>query len=147
MPTYHCTAPAGRLTDGQKAAIAREITHVHHEVTGAPGFFAEVIFHGVAAGDWFVGGAPLAGEQIFVHGHIRAGRSAVDRRLLLTRLAEAIAAAAEMPAHAIWIYLAELPGRAMIEFGHILPEPGDEPAWTAALPRADRERMESTGLR
>jgi hypothetical protein len=27
----------------------------------------------------------------------------------------------------------------MVEFGHVLPEPGDEPAWTAALPQSDRE--------
>src|ERR1700730_6017767 len=26
----------------------------------------------------------------------------------------------------------------MIEFGHVLPEPGDEPVWTAALPDEDR---------
>ncbi|MBS0657346.1 MAG: tautomerase family protein [Verrucomicrobia bacterium] len=147
MPTYHCTAPAGRLSAAQKAAVAEAITRTHHEVTGAPGYFAEVIFHSVAEGDWFVGGQPLRGDQIFVHGHIRAGRSAVDRQTLLRRLVAAIAEAAAAPTHAIWVYLAELPGRAMVEFGHILPEPGDEAAWAAALPPADRQRMESIGRR
>jgi hypothetical protein len=33
----------------------------------------------------------------------------------------------------------------MIEFGHLLPEPGDEAAWTAALPTADREFVQSIG--
>lgn len=147
MPTYHCTAPAERLNAAQKAALAEAITRTHHEVTGAPGYFAEVIFHGVAEGDWFVGGQPLQGEQIFVHGHIRAGRSAVDRKLLLERLIHAVAEAAAMPAHAVWVYLTELPGRAMVEFGHILPEPGDETTWAAALPAEDRQRMESIGRR
>jgi hypothetical protein len=41
--------------------------------------------------------------------------------------------------------VAELPPRQMIEFGHLLPEAGDEPAWTAALPAADREFMQSIG--
>ena len=35
----------------------------------------------------------------------------------------------------------------MVEFGHVLPEPGDEAAWTAALPQYDRRRemMEAIG--
>jgi hypothetical protein len=34
----------GRLTSEQKSKIASEITGIHAEVTGAPGFFAQVIF-------------------------------------------------------------------------------------------------------
>ena len=45
----------------------------------------------------------------------------------------------------VWVYVGELPARQMIEFGHLLPEAGDEPAWTAALPAADREFMQSIG--
>ncbi len=75
MPTYLCTIPAGSLAAAQKGAVAKAITRVHSEVTGAPAFFAEVIFTEIAPGDWFIGGAPLAGEQIFVHRkHIRGGR-------------------------------------------------------------------------
>jgi hypothetical protein len=33
----------------------------------------------------------------------------------------------------------------MVEFGHVLPEPGGEPAWTAALPQSDREMMQAIG--
>jgi hypothetical protein len=45
----------------------------------------------------------------------------------------------------VWVYVGELPARQMIEFGHLLPEAGDEPVWTAALPAADREFMQSIG--
>jgi phenylpyruvate tautomerase PptA (4-oxalocrotonate tautomerase family) len=147
MPTYVVTAAAGRLKQPHKAAIAETITRIHNEVTGAPSFFAQVIFHQVAPEDWFVGGAPLDRETLFVHGHIRAGRSAVDRRRLLTRLAAELCGAAAMAPYAVWVYIAELPSRAMVEFGHVLPEPGDEAAWTEALPEDDRRRMQAIGRR
>lgn len=145
MPTYHCAAPANVLDAARKAAIANAITRVHSEVTGAPGFFAEVIFRDVPAGDWFVGGEPLEGDQIFVHGNIRAGRSAEIRHELISRLAGAVATAAGVPVGAMWIYISELPSRAMMEFGHVLPEPGEETSWTAALPEEDRAHMEAIG--
>jgi phenylpyruvate tautomerase PptA (4-oxalocrotonate tautomerase family) len=145
MPTYLCTIPADSLSNAQKGAVAKAITRMHSEVTDAPGFFAEVIFREIAEGDWFVGGAPLAGRQIFVDGNIRGGRSPEVRHELILRLASAVGAAAQLPAHAIWIYISELPPRAMMEFGHVLPEPGGEAAWTAALSTADRERMQAIG--
>jgi hypothetical protein len=33
----------------------------------------------------------------------------------------------------------------MIEYGYVLPEPGDEEVWTNALPKEDREFMQSVG--
>ena len=36
MPTYTVTTPEGCLTNEKRAAIAREITRVHSETTGAP---------------------------------------------------------------------------------------------------------------
>jgi phenylpyruvate tautomerase PptA (4-oxalocrotonate tautomerase family) len=146
MPTYFCTSANGRLTSEQKKKIASEITRIHAEVTGAPGFFAQVIFNEVKAGDWFMGGAPLNHEHIFVYGHIRAGRAAVDKTRMIKLMAEAVGAAARIEsARAVWVYVNELPPRQMIEFGHVLPEPGDEPAWTAALPEEDRAFMRSIG--
>jgi phenylpyruvate tautomerase PptA (4-oxalocrotonate tautomerase family) len=144
MPTYFCTSANGRLTSAQKSKIADEITRIHAEVTGAPRFFAQVIFSEVKPGDWFMGGAPLAHEHIFVYGHIRAGRAAVDKTRMIKLMAEAVALAAQVEnGRAIWVYLNELSPRQMIEFGHVLPEPGDEPVWTAALPEGDRAFMQS----
>ncbi|MEM6491790.1 MAG: tautomerase family protein, partial [Pseudomonadota bacterium] len=86
MPTYTCTAAAGLLNADRKAAVARAITLAHAEVTGAPQHFAQVIFDDVPPGDHFVGGVPLNHDHVFVYGRIRAGRSAVDRKMLITRL-------------------------------------------------------------
>ena len=63
---------------------------------------------------------------------------------MIKLMAEAVALAAQVEsARAIWVYLNELSPRQMIEFGHVLPEPGDEPVWTAALPETDRAFMQS----
>lgn len=145
MPTYTVTAPEARLNARHKADIAAAITRVHHTVTGAPSYFAQVIFVEVKPGNHFIGGRQLAADQVFVHGQIRAGRSAKDKDALMAGLLQAVAQAAEAPHHAVWVYLLDLVPRQMAEFGHVLPEPGGEAAWTAALPAEDRERMARIG--
>jgi phenylpyruvate tautomerase PptA (4-oxalocrotonate tautomerase family) len=145
MPTYHCTAPAGLLDAGGKSAIAAKITRIHNAVTGAAAFFAHVIFTEVASGNHFMGGAPLASDQIFVHGFIRAGRSVADRERLVTEMVASIADLSALPKRSVWVYVSEIPARQMAEYGHILPEPGGEQAWLDALPAEDRAYMQSVG--
>jgi hypothetical protein len=43
--------------------------------------------------------------------------------------------------------MTDLVPRQMVEFGHVLPEAGDEARWAAALPEADRAYMESFALK
>ncbi len=145
MPTYHCTSPAGLIDAGRKSAIAAAITRIHNAVTGAASFFAQVIFTDVAAGNHFMGGAPLASNQIFVHGFIRAGRSIADRERLVSELVTALAELSELPKQSVWVYVTEIPARQMAEYGHILPEPGGEQAWLDGLPAEDRAFMQSVG--
>jgi phenylpyruvate tautomerase PptA (4-oxalocrotonate tautomerase family) len=142
MPTYRVVAATGLLSAEKKNRIAQAITRVHNRVTGAQAFFAQVIFTEIAAGDHFVGGVPLQGDQVFVHGHIRAGRTPELKRQLLLALVAEVASAGAIALNRIWIYIAELPPGQMAEYGHILPEPGEESTWLAALPAADRELME-----
>jgi phenylpyruvate tautomerase PptA (4-oxalocrotonate tautomerase family) len=141
MPTYCCTAAQGLLTPAQKAAIAAAITTAHSEVTGAPAYFAQVIFQEVTEGNHFIGGKPLAHDHLYVHGSIRSGRSASDREALIQRLLKEVGDAAGVQGFSVWVYLVELPPAAMAEFGHILPQPGEEAVWTDALPAADRARL------
>src|ERR1700743_792805 len=126
MPTYHCTATAGLLSPQQKSDIAKEITRLHNAVTGAASFFAQVIFHEVPKENYFMGGAALASDSIFVHGFIRAGRSVPDRQRLTSDIVEAISQLSGLKKRLVWAYLTEIPARQMAEYGHILPEPGDE---------------------
>src|ERR1700712_1526656 len=116
MPTYHCSAAAGLLDAGQKSAIAAEITRIHNAITGAASFFAQVIYTDIANGNHFIGGAPLASDQIFVHGFIRAGRSVPDRQKLVGEMVTAIAGLAGLPKKLVWVYVTEIPARQMAEY-------------------------------
>lgn len=145
MPTYTLTVPADALTPEQKSRAAAGITRVHNEVTGAATFFAQVLVNEVRQGNYFVGGRSLAGDHVFLHGQIRAGRSAMDRARLLLGLRDAVVSACGLQANSVWVYLVDLPARDMIEYGHVLPEPGGEQVWLDALPQDDRERMRRTG--
>lgn len=144
MPTYTVTT-TGTLSAAQRQRIATAITRTHHETTGAQTFFAQVLFVDVDATHWFMGGAPVSPNAIFVHGQIRAGRTVDIRHALLTGLLDATARAAGVAPTSVWVYLVELPAAHMAEYGHVLPEPGDEGRWLAGLPHADRTLMESTG--
>ena len=145
MPTYTVTSPKGQLTAAQRATIARGITSTHSAATGAQGFFAQVVFHEVEPGTWFMGGKPLADGQVFLCGHIRGGRPQAMKARLLEGLRDVLMAGAEVPKHSVWCYLVELPPANMVEYGYVLPEPGTESQWLADMPAEDRERMEAVG--
>jgi 4-oxalocrotonate tautomerase family enzyme len=145
MPTYTVIIPRGQLDASQKTAIARGITRVHSKTTGAPSYFAQVIFSEVDEGNYFVGGSSLSHRQIFVHGQIRAGRTSENKSALISSMLDAVADAASVPRTSVWFYIVDLQARQMVEFGHVLPEPGGEQAWTAALPQSDREMMQAVG--
>ena len=146
MPTYVCNTQNANLSKTSKAAIAHEIARIHHEVTGAPVFFVQVIFNQLSSDDHYIGGSAQTEPQIFVRGDIRSGRSEVDVQRLLTLLVDGVAAGAGVKPTAVWVYLAELAPTHMAEFGHMLPPAGGESAWLTALPPAERAHMERNGV-
>src|SRR5262245_58121128 len=141
MPTYSVTSVEGCLDAPKRAKIASEITHIHSKTTGAPTYFAQVIFTEIAPDYHFVGEVPLKGHQVFVNGQIRGGRSAESKDSLIAQIPATVAEASN-----VWVYITHLAPRQMVEFGHVLPEAGDEARWAAALPEADRAQMQSFGL-
>ena len=145
MPTYTITCPSGALTAEQKKRIAGEVTRVHSEVTGANTFFAQVLFSDAPEGNWFQGGVPAAGTPIFIHGQVRGGRPREMKSALLEQLVDVVANAAALPRRQVWGYILELPPSQMVEYGHVLPEPGCEADWLASLPPDEREIMQRMG--
>lgn len=145
MPTYVVSTAANRFTDDEKLRIARAITQSHNEATGAQGFFAQVIFNEVQRGNHFIGGSPLRAEQVFVHGHIRAGRPDDKKQLLLSKIVNAVMEIASLERRFVWAYISEIPPLQMIEYGHELPQPGQENLWLEKLPQADRDYLLSLG--
>ncbi|TMJ91620.1 MAG: 4-oxalocrotonate tautomerase [Alphaproteobacteria bacterium] len=146
MPTYSVFSVEGCLDAAKRAKIASEITRIHSKTTGAPTYFAQVIFTDVASDCYFVGGSPLKGHQVFVNGQIRAGRSAESKDQLIARITAAVAEASNRGKRNVWVYITDLIPRQMVEFGHVLPGAGDEARWAAALPEADRAHMQSFAL-
>ena len=131
MPTYTCTTRPGLLDDARRAAIADFISRAHEAATGAPTWFAQVVFDERA--HRFIGGQP-ADAHVMVRGDIRAGRTAQQRTGLVQAIAREVAVLAGVTASDVWVYLNELAPGDMVEFGHVLPAPGEEAAWFSALP-------------
>lgn len=146
MPTYSIYSPAKQLSGAQKEALAREITRAHNEVTGAQTFFAQVMFHDIEMSNWFMGGAPLGGAPtVYLCGHLRGGRPAEMKRNLLNQMRDVLVDNTGLPRNRVWVYVVELPPALMLEYGHILPEPGQEGAWLANMPAEDRAMLEAMG--
>lgn len=145
MPTYTVSTSPGHLDDATRPALARAITAAHTAATGAPGFFAQVKFDELEAGQHFVGGVPMTDDFVFVHGQIRSGRTPEQKRALLDALVATVIETIGIPRRAVWVYLVDLPPSNMVEFGHVLPEPGDEDAWLASLKTVDRIYFEARG--
>jgi phenylpyruvate tautomerase PptA (4-oxalocrotonate tautomerase family) len=129
MPFYSCHVPAGSLTDDQKDDLARTITRIHSDVTGAPPDLVHVIYTEFAATDSYTAGEPSS--DIIITGHIRAGRSDADKQRLLRKVADAAAAGARRPLDTIAIFIRDVPPKYILESGQIAPELGEEHAWLA----------------
>jgi phenylpyruvate tautomerase PptA (4-oxalocrotonate tautomerase family) len=68
MPTYTVTTANLILTPAQENTIAAAITNAHHDNTGAPSFFAQVLFVALPERKHYIGGKLNTIPHIFVHG-------------------------------------------------------------------------------
>jgi len=75
MPTYVCTAREGQLSPDQKSRIAAAVTRIHSEVTGAPKFFAQVIFEEVKPISW------VACRSVTTNSTTKSSYTAVSERV------------------------------------------------------------------
>ena len=98
MPTYTVTVANLSLSPQQKSQIAEAITAAHNAQTGAPRFFAQVLFYAAKEGDHFVGGRVNTAPQVYVHGLVREGRSIEIKQALMSQMLEEIAQIVEIKA-------------------------------------------------
>ena len=127
MPFYTVTAPENSITTDQKHALAKAITRVHADVTGAPESFVHVTFLNPSSDDWFSAGE--RSQRFRVDGSIRAGRSDVDKQRLLRELSRVSVDITGFDASRIGAGVTDVPSKFLIEGGRIAPEPGQEQAW------------------
>jgi phenylpyruvate tautomerase PptA (4-oxalocrotonate tautomerase family) len=140
MPNYTVHLQTAQSTETARADLARRIAVTHAAATAAPPSFAQVIISPVA-GEHFIGGEPVDPRAVFVHGHIRAGRSTEAKDRLVLAVRDAVRDTLGVPEDLVWVYVSELPAAQMVEFGQVLPVPGSEAVWQAALPDDLRDRL------
>jgi phenylpyruvate tautomerase PptA (4-oxalocrotonate tautomerase family) len=146
MPTYTVTTANVSMTTAQQSEIATVITEAHHHNTGAPGFFAQVLFVALPEQRHYIGGKPNVTPHIYVHGLIRAGRSAAAKSGLIKQISERTREIAGVGTEDIWVYVQDIPPEQMIEFGRVLPEPGAEEQWRKGLSQLKRHQLAAAGV-
>jgi phenylpyruvate tautomerase PptA (4-oxalocrotonate tautomerase family) len=141
MPIYVCTAALGRLTPVQKTEIAKGITAIYREETGAPGYLVQVIFYDIAPGNHYVAGRPAPADQICIRCDTRSGKTNTQKSQMLRRIMQDVARVGGAAEDAVSVLLCELPAANIAEYGRVAPAPGEEDAWFSSLPDALRERL------
>src|ERR1700761_3253099 len=145
MPSYTVYAQANTFTEDQRDTLARSITALHSKNTGAPRSFVQTIFLPIESGAHYIGAEPTNPRGVWVYGHIRSGRSAEVRTAIAVGIRDELEAIAEIPRQFIWVYLNELTHTDMIEFGAVLPVPGEEAAWVEGMDPALRDQLRALG--
>ena len=141
MPTYFVNTSNIKLKKNIKVKLAKKITEVHNETTGANKYFAQVIFSKSKRGDHYMGGKMVLKPEIFIYGHIRLGRTAKVKNKLITGLREIVKSTTNLKKDDIWVYILDLKPSQMIEYGEILPESGNEKKWFKNLPTELKKRL------
>jgi phenylpyruvate tautomerase PptA (4-oxalocrotonate tautomerase family) len=145
MPTYMCYVHEGQVTAEQKSRIAAGIARIHSRFTGAPVSFCQCVFRDLGSDDHFIGLQPASHKGVFVYGHIRAERTGAAKNHILMGIRDLLTRLLSVPESVVWVYLNDLARTDMVEFGHVLPEPGGEQAWVDELPVDLREELATRG--
>lgn len=141
MPTYTCWSEAGIVSPEDRAKVAIALTEIHHEVASASRYLVQVLFVDLAAGSQFLGGQPVPDGYVWIRADIRAGRTEALKRQLLERIMSEVADVLGLAPEQVRIYICEIPGPNIAEYGQIMPHPGEEEAWFAQLPAPLQERL------
>lgn len=110
---------------------------------GRPRYFVQVLFHEVQPDSHFIGGRAAPAGQIWVRADIRSGRSDDQKKGIMERIANDIGALAKVAREEVWVYISDIEAAGVLEFGQVLPPPGQEEAWFARLPNGLQDRLKS----
>lgn len=129
MPVYQCYSPKGLLSTAAKAKLAKGMTTMYCDITGAPGSWVKVLFHEIPKGECFAGGKPTT--QSLILGINRHGRSLETRQGMLRQLSEMWTRITGQPEAELWISVTETDHTNAMEAGSLIPAPGYEHQWFA----------------
>ena len=88
-----------------------------------------------------MGGKPVQSKEVFLHGHIRAGRTNLIKKKLIEKLRDLIKKDLNLSKDQVWVYISELEPSQMIEYGEILPKSGQEKKWFNQLPKKLKNKL------
>jgi phenylpyruvate tautomerase PptA (4-oxalocrotonate tautomerase family) len=143
MPTYVCSVLENSVDERQKDEIAEAIARVHSEETGAPKFFCQIVIEEKKPTNRYLGPSRASG-QIWIRGDIRAGRTEGQRTQMMLRMMAEVSRITGVKKEEIWV-VCNLAPTDMVEYGHVLPKPGEETAWFDGLPKSLQNRMIELG--
>ena len=144
MPIYQCAHQHGLLTGDMKAKIATAITDAHVEATGAPRVFVHVFFNEMPPGIAYSAGEPDT-KVTGITGQIRQGRTLEQKQKLIKQIVASWTEITGQSPKQVIAGLTEIDSDITMEYGLILPKPGDEPEWFAK--NADAlDGIQGTGL-
>lgn len=103
-------------------------------VARAPRYFVQVVFAALDDESIYLAGRPAGEGHIWVRADIRAGRTDEQKNELIERILTELGALTGVSPEHIWVYISDIPGPSVAEFGRVLPHPGGEDAWFASLP-------------
>lgn len=126
MPLYICNAKKGSVSDEAKAFIAKDITDIHCELTGAPPSFVHAFFF--EDSERF----PLGKSNAVLVGQIRAGRTVEQKAEIVDRMSASINQHTGIALEDVSVRITDTQASWVMEGGDILPEPGDEDDWLVA---------------
>ena len=145
MPTYMCYAHEGQITAEQKAVVAAGIARIHSRFTNAPVAFCQSVFCNLGSGEHFIGLRAAPHDGVFVYGHIRGERTGAAKNHILMGIRDLVVEVLDVPESVVWVYLNDLNHTDMVEFGQVLPKPGDEQRWFDELPADLRDQVAMCG--
>ncbi len=127
MPYYKCIVPEGSVEFEKRQEVAKAITDIHCDSTGAPRTFVHVEFIEY----------PIGGDSgydtdaaYYMDGRNRAGRPEEVKQKLLIDITAAFVEITGISSDDIAGSITEGKASQTMEGGHVLPEPGEEgPEW------------------
>lgn len=145
MPTYACWATADTIPVEARKRIVDALTEIHHEVAVAPRYFVQVVFNDLTPGSMYVAGQAADPAHVWIRADIRAGRTDQQKQVMLARITTEVGGIVGVSPEEVWVYINDIPGANIAEFGRPLPDPGNEDQWFAALPAELQERLGPLG--
>ncbi len=141
MPTYTFKYSNLTLNKKKKFKLAKAVTKIHSDVTGANTYFAQVIFEQNKKEDHYIGGKKVRTPEIFLFGNIRSGRSKKIKKRLIVNMRESIKKILKLDQDNIWIYILDILPSQMMEYGELLPNSGKEKNWFNKLSQKLKIRL------